>query len=333
MGITEIKAIAKLTPGGRPALELAELAELAERTAAGSKSQNTKKAYRADLNSFCSWAADHGLSALPAEPQTMRLYITHLDQIGRRPATISRALAAISAAHKLAGLESPINGQSREQFKAVCRLRGTAQRQARPLLASHLKKIISQMRPDVFDTRDKCILLIGFAGALRRSEISDLNFEDLEFVDAGVILTIRRSKTDQIGAGEKVAIPRVADSELCPVKALEKWIAVSRIASGALFRKLGRYAQGVFFAHIWDSRLGDKAINTMIKKWAGRAGLPAVHYSAHSLRAGWSTEAARIGLAMPLLMLHTRHKDPKIAAGYVRSAQLFDSNPLSMIVF
>jgi len=311
--------------------ELAELSELAGATLQNSKAANTKRAYRSDLNSFVSFCAERNLSALPAAPQTIVLFLTWLDSVqNRAPATIERRLVSLRLAHTAAGFESPINAAVREQMKAIKRTRGTAQTKARPLTALHLKKIVLSMKPDVLDTRDKAILLLGFAGALRRSEISALNFTDLEFVDAGLILNIRRSKTDQAGAGARIAIPKTGNA-LCAVAAVQRWVALSAIHNGALFRRVGRYGANVFFANVYERRLSGRAICELVKKHAGRIGLPARHYSGHSLRAGWSTEAARIGLAMPLMMAHTRHKSADIAAGYVREANIFEINPLAML--
>jgi len=321
-----------LIPAAAPP-ELAELAEIGNAQIAESIPDNTRRAYSNDLNSFTTWAASHGLEVLPAAPQTVRLYIIALDQEGKKPATIARRLSSIAKAHRLKGFLSPIDPAVKEQLAAIHRTRGTAQDKARPLLIDDLKKIVNKTKPDVIGTRNRALLLLGFSAALRRSEIAALDISDLEFVDEGLIVHIRRSKTDQAAKGETIAIPKLPDeaARFCAIRAVSNWLAVAAIDSGPLFRGLGRAGRNVFFCDIRPGRLNTKTINNIVKAMCKAAGINPDPYSAHSLRAGWATEAARVGLELPYLMQHTRHRSTRIAAGYIRESNGFRCNPLQML--
>lgn len=313
--------------------ELQELLERAESLALQAKSESTKRAYKKDFELFASWTSKNSLDHLPALPETVTLYITHMDKIGRAPSTIKRVLAAISQAHKLCGLESPTSSaQVSEVIKGIRRKRGTAQRQAKPLLASELRKIINVISPDVVGIRDKALLLVGWAGALRRSELVALNVDDIDQVEEGIVLTIRRSKGDQEGAGQKVAIPAL-DNEFCPVKALFKWLGLSKIKSGPVFCSVGFGGKNRFFTDITnEKRLGGQTVALRVKKYVKMIGYDPDQYSAHSLRAGWTTSAAAINAPDHVMMRHTRHKSLKTLLGYVRGGQLFTDNPLPLLL-
>lgn len=329
-------ALSKFGKSPKPSKQKAELGDLKERAEAlalDAKSSATKKAYKKDCELFASWAKSEKLAYLPAKPETIALYITYLDGLGRAPATITRVLTAISQAHKLLNHPSPtINPQITEVLKGIKRTRGTAQRQARPLLAAELRKIIKACAPDVLGTRDKALLLVCWAAALRRSELVALDIDDIEDVEQGIVLKIRKSKGDQEGLGQKVAIPAIKN-EFCPVKALYKWLKLAKIERGALFCAVGYAGKGVFFQDIdKNRRLGARSVSLIVKKYVKIIGGNPENYSAHSLRAGWTTSAAAIATPSHVLMKHTRHRSIKTMHGYIREGQLFTDNPLSLLL-
>lgn len=319
-------------PGSHKA-ELEKLESKAEQLALDAKSTATKRAYKRDCESFARWTTDKGLLAMPAEIRTIILYITHLDELGRAPSTITRALTAISQVHKLSGIDSPTaSAQVGEVLKGIRRQRGTAPNQARPLLARGLKKILKIIPPDVLGKRDKALLLVGWAGALRRSELVGLDYEDLLPVEEGVVLTIRKSKGDQEAKGQKVAIPSL-ENEFCPVKALFEWRSIVARGSGPVFCAIGYGGKNNFFVPAPNPRrLGEQSVSLIVKKYIKAIGENPAHYSAHSLRAGWTTSAAAIGTPDHLLMKHTRHRNQKDMAGYIRDGQLFNDNPLPLLL-
>lgn len=320
-------------PGDKPGNEIKELAQKAHVLAQGAKSEATKKAYKKDWDSFVDWTTEQNLSHIPAEVETIVLYITHMDTLGRAPATITRALTSISQAHKLKGYESPTyHPQCTEVLKGIRRHRGTAQRQAKPLLAANMKKIVRACPPGVLGKRDRALLLLGWAGALRRSELVGLDYEDIESVEEGILLIIRKSKGDQEKKGQKVAIPEL-ENEFCPVKALYRWQSIVAKSSGSVFCPVGLMGKNRFFYQIDKvRRLSARSVSIIVKKYVKIIGLNPDHYSAHSLRAGWTTSAAAIGVPEHLLMKHTRHRSRKTVQGYIRDGQLFTDNPLPLLL-
>jgi integrase len=298
-----------------------------------SRADATARAYQQDFDRFVNWANDRELDFLPATPETVALFIADLDRRKKAPATIRRMLASISQAHKAFDLESPTSGAKvTEVLRGILRRRGTAQKQAKPLLAKQLQRIARTIPRDVVGTRDRAILLLGWAGALRRSEICALSVEDLERTDEGLILTIRRSKGDPYGKGQKVALPAL-DSEFCPCTATRKWLELAQIETGFVFCGIGLIGKNTFSARIDNTRsLDTRMVSLIVKKYVKTIGLNADHYSAHSLRSGWVTSAAAINAPNHVMLRHTRHKSVKTLLGYVRDGQLFTDSPLPLLL-
>lgn len=319
--------------GSSQSPESSDLEKRASELASSSKADNTKKAYKKDFDRFVDWCNGQKLDFLPATSQTVKLYITHLDETGRKPATITRVLASISKAHRLLEIESPTRSAVvGEVLEGIKRTRGTAQNKKKPILAKDLKKIIKATPPDLLGVRDKALLLIGWAGALRRSELVALDVEDLERVDDGLVITIRRSKTDQAGAGQKIAVPRL-QSEFCPIRHLDKWLALSQISSGPIFCSVNNGGKNAFFYKLEQPvRLSKKSVALIIKKAVKRIGLNPEYYSGHSLRAGWTTAAAGVGAPVHIMKKHTRHRSDKMLGEYIRDAELFNDNPLPLLL-
>jgi integrase len=298
-----------------------------------SKAPATKRAYRSDYNTFTTWAEAKGLDSLPASGSTVANYITYMADEGRAPSTISRALTSISQAHKTLDMVSPTQSpEVANVYKGIRRTKGTAQRRAKPLVIAELKRLCDSMRPSFLGRRDKALILIGWAGALRRSELVALDLDDVDFVDEGMTISIASSKTDQEGAGYKLGIPFASDKQYCPVLKLKHWLDLAVIVRGPLFIALGTPGKK-FHAEISEPRrLAASAVNTIIKRRLKQAGMNAAGYSGHSLRAGFITTAAAQSTPEYLIQAHTRHRSAKVLRGYMRDGSLFSSNPLSILL-
>lgn len=317
--------------------DIARLSQRAREYSADSVSESTKRAYQSDLTLFVDWCREHNRSALPADPDTVALYLTHMAEIGRATSTIARAMTSVSQSHKVAGLRTPTNSpEVTTVWKGIKRTHGTSPRRAKALLLPELKKVINAIRPSFIGRRDRAMLLVGWCAALRRSEIVALDIGDLEFCADGLIVTIRRSKTDQDAAGHRIGIPfaRPENEAYCPVLAMRQWLDLSGLSdkSGAVFFFVGT-AGKKWHTDIPDRRrLRPKAVNTILVKRMKQAKLSTTGFSGHSLRAGFCTSAAVAKTPENLIQIHTRHRSIKILRGYVREGSLFSSNPLSVLL-
>lgn len=313
--------------------EVEILAESAREFVDSAKSKATKTAYRSDWASFVAWCDDNHFVHLPASPTTVALYITWMAKQRRAASTISRALTSISQAHKYARFDTPTRSlEVVEVNKGIRRTLGTAQRRARPLVLADLKKTINATRPTMLGRRDRALLLVGWAAAMRRSEIVALDLDHIDFVAEGMIVNITRSKTDQEGEGYKIGIPFAQDDKCCPVKILKHWIDLAEITEGPLFFMLGISGRKFHTNVIGPKRLSAKYVNNIIKKRVSQAGINPAGYSGHSLRAGFVTSAASNETPEHLIQLHTRHRSTKTLRGYIREGGLFTSNPLSIML-
>ncbi len=285
------------------------------------KASNTRRAYQADLRGFAAWCAARGFPSLPASPATVALYLAALADGGRKVSTIERALVAISQAHKLKGLPSPrSHGAVSETMKGIRRTLGRAPSQKSPVLVEGLRSM-TRLAPNTRGgIRDKALLLIGFAGAFRRSELVGLNVEDFEFTEDGLLVALRRSKTDQEGEGRRVGIPHGSDPRTCPVRALRAWLDCARIAEGPAFRSVNR--MGI----VSDSRLSDWAVAEIVKRYARALGMDPSRFAGHSLRAGLATSAAKAGKSERAIMNQTGHRSEAMVRKYIREANIFVDN-------
>lgn len=302
------------------------LVDAARAYAKASRAPRTLEAYRKDWRTFTTWCRAHGLPSLPAAAETVALYLADRAQLGRKPATLARELAAISQAHKTAGHESPRGAaRVREVFAGIRRTHGTAQRRVAPLLPGDLRALVRALPEGLLGARDRALLLVGFAGALRRSELAALVVEDLVFNSDGLELTLRRSKTDQEGAGEKRGLPYGSDKLTCPVRALKDWLAAAKLEAGPVFRAIDRHDR------LAAKPVSGRSIARIVKRSCSAAGLEAKSYSGHSMRAGLVTAAAKAGKSTHAIMRQTGHRSVAMVARYVREAQLFDDNAASGI--
>ena len=282
-----------------------------------SKSANTLRAYQADFKDFSVFCVRNGLSSIPTEPKILSLYLTHLSASSKF-STLKRRIASISVIHKMKGhyldTKHPL---IMENLHGIKRVKGSNQKAKKPILINDLKLIINaigQANQSVNKKiRDKTLLLIGFSGGFRRSELVNIEYEDLEFVNEGVKIFIKRSKTDQSGEGMIKAIPYFDNNNYCPVISLKEWIDVSEIKSGKIFE------------------ISDRSVALIIKKYASLSGLDANRYGGHSLRSGFATSAAESGAEERNIMAMTGHKTTQMVRRYIQEANLFKNNALNKI--
>ena len=282
-----------------------------------SKAANTLRAYRADFKDFSAFCAKNGLNSMPTEPKILALYLTHLSATSKF-STLKRRIATISVIHKMNGYyldtKHPV---IMENLHGIKRVKGSIQKAKKPILISDLKLIINAIdqtnQSEKKKNRDKALILVGFSGGFRRSELVDIDYDDLEFVDEGVKIFIKRSKTDQSGEGMIKAIPYFDNKTFCPVLALKQWIDNCKIKSGKIFD------------------ISDKSVALIIKKYASLAGLDANKYGGHSLRSGFATSAAESGAEERNIMAMTGHKTTQMVRRYIKEANLFKNNALNKI--
>jgi site-specific recombinase XerD len=294
--------------------------ERAREFARQSKAENTLRGYRGDWKDFCRWCGARELCPLPASPETVAAYIA--DCAGHlKVGSIQRRLNAIAEAHKAVGLESPTSaGIVRNTIKGIRRAMGTAVVQKAAALTDDIRAMVAATDAGLIGVRDRAMILLGFAGAFRRSELVGLNVEDCEFGKDGLTVTLRRSKTDQDGMGRKIGIPYGSNPETCPVRSVQAWMEQAAITTGPLFRSITRHGK------LRPGRLAGIDVARVVKKLAVRAGLDAAKYAGHSLRAGHATSAAIAGASERSIMNQTGHRSVQMVRRYIRSGNLFREN-------
>ncbi|MDC0903366.1 site-specific integrase [Pelagibacteraceae bacterium] len=295
-----------------------------------SKALNTVRAYKSDFKDFGLFCVQNGFKNLPTEPKIVSLYLTYLSTKDIKISTIKRRLVSIGVIHKIKGhyldTKHPI---IIENLMGIKRRKGIVQKGKKPILINDLKKIIDvinqQKIEDIKKLRDKSIILIGFSGGFRRNEIVSLNIEDLDFVFEGLKITVRKSKTDQFGEGLIKGIPHFDNKLYCPVTTVRRWLNISKIKKGPLFR---RFARG---SKLSENRLTDQTVALIIKEYLNIAGINSSNYSGHSLRSGFATSAAEAGAEERSIMEMTGHKSTEMVRRYIKEANLFKNNALSKI--
>jgi site-specific recombinase XerD len=282
-----------------------------------SKSPNTLRAYESDYKDFSAFCLKNNFSPLPADPKILSLYLTNLSKSSKF-STLKRRIASISIIHKLKGhyidTKHPI---IMENLLGIKRLKGSNQKAKKPILINDLKNIINLINELNIKKnrklRDKALILIGFAGGFRRSELVALEHEDIEFVREGVKIFVKRSKTDQSGEGMTKAIPSFDNALYCPVLNLQNWIYELKTSKGKVFS------------------ISDKSVALIIKKYANLAGLDGDKYAGHSLRSGFATSTAESGAEERNIMAMTGHKTTQMVRRYIQEANLFKNNALNKI--
>jgi len=306
-------------------LALDDLIDQARDYASRAKSANTIRAYKADWSHFVGWCGDHGRDALPADGETVAVYLVSLTKT-HKPSTIQRRISAISQAHQTAGYETPTRHAAvKAVWSGIRRTHGTAQTGKAPALTDDVRSMVAALGSDLAGVRDRALLLLGFAGAFRRSELVALDLADVSFTPQGLVATIRRSKTDQEGEGRQVGIPRGQHAATCPVRAVQSWMAAAGISGGPLFRPIDRHG------HMADRRLSDRAVALIVKRAAAAAGLDPSVMAGHSLRAGLATSAAAAGVGERSIMNQTGHRSTVVMRRYIRGGSLFRDNAAGQV--
>src|SRR5437764_1740519 len=308
-----MNAITPFHPSREISLPLVEL-ETAKDFAAAEKAEATRRAYRSDFDSFRRYCEARNVSALPAAPEAVAAYLASGASRGIKPSSIGRRVAAIRYAHKLAGCDTlPTDSEAvRAVVRGIRRSVGAARARKAPIMAETVRAMAEATPDTLRGARDRAILLLGFAGAFRRSELVALNVSDLEETEDGFRVTIRKSKTDQEGQGQTIAIIR--GSAACPVRAVKGWLAAAGITEGAIFRSVP--------GEVAAERLAAAGVANIVKSYARRLGLNVADFSAHSLRSGFLTSAARRGASVKMRDV-SRHKSMDVLQGYVRDAERF----------
>ena len=294
-----------------------------------SKANNTLRAYKSDFKDFGAFCAKHGFNSMPTEPKVVSLYLTHLS-INSKISTLRRRLVSIGVVHKLKGhyldTKHPV---IIENLMGIKRKKGSIQTGKKPILINHLKQIINTIDeekiPKIKKLRNRTLILIGFGGGFRRTELISINHEDLDFVEEGVKITLQRSKTDQFGEGLVKGLPYFANEKYCPVTSLKNWISFSKIKKGPIFR---RFSKGSILT---NNRLTDQSVVLIIKNYLNLAGIENQNFSGHSLRSGFATVAAESGADERSIMAMTGHKTTQMVRRYIREANIFKNNALNKI--
>jgi len=292
------------------------LEEAAGDFARNSKSAATRRAYQTDAADFVAWCQSHGLEALPANVGTLAAYLAGLARAGLKASTITRRCAGIRYLHRTAGHEPPTNSEAIKAVLAgIKRSIGTSVTRKAPATAEAIRVILQNMPSDLRGLRDRALLLLGFAGALRRSELVALDVSDLEETTEGLHVHIRRSKTDQEGAGDFVSIPH--GSRLRPVAAVKEWLQAAGISEGTIFRSIKKGGL------VTPVRLSDRSVAEIVKKRMEAAGFDPAIFSGHSLRACFVTSALHHGADILRVMDVTRHREVSTLRTYDRRAKAF----------
>lgn len=297
--------------------------DAAKQYARTSRARKTRIAYAQQWGLFASYCAANNAQALPADGATVAAWLASRASAGLALATLAQGLAAISAAHVRARHPDPRRMvEVREVWLGMRRALGAApKRQAAPVMGDQLRALVEALPDTLTGKRDRALLLVGFASALRRQELTALQVPDLEWAPQGVSIAVRRSKTDQVGRGRVVGIPR-AHGPHCPVLALRAWLDASGVQSGPVFRAVSRWGAV-------SDRLSPQAVNIVLKAAARRIGAADTQISAHSLRAGFCTAASEAGIDARSIALQTGHADLRTVNTYIRSAEIWTRNPAS----
>jgi integrase len=321
-----VTALVPVTPVVGALASIEDLAEEAFRFAAASKAPATVRAYRSDWRDFTAWCECRSLEALPAGAETVALYVADLAGWAK-PATIGRRLSAISQAHQTAGYPTPTHAAAvRATMAGIRRTLGVAQAAKAPVVTAVLRAMVATLDGRrLIGVRDRALLLVGFAGAFRRSELVALDVADVADGPDGLTVTLRRSKTDQEGAGRKVGIPYGSHPATCPVRAYRAWLEASGIAEGPVFRPVDRHGR------MAPGRLSGRAVALVVKRSLAAVGVDPAGYAGHSLRAGLATAAAQAGASERAIMAQTGHKSLPMVRRYIRDGNLFRDNAAAVV--
>jgi integrase len=318
------RQIARLDGGKPPTPRKAMALAKSKAYQDGADAEATLRAYATDVANFEAWCAKHGFTANPATPEVVGAYLAAAGE-GYAMPTLRRRVAAIARACGVAG--HPLDTKHpaiRETLRGIGRKHGSPARRAAALTTTEVRKLCQACGAGIAGARDRALFLIGFAGAMRRSELVGLDVVHVTWTEEGLKLLIERSKTDKQGEGVEIAIPRGKAEETCPVVALKDWLELAEIKAGPLFRKVNRGGA------VENARLSADGVRQILLKRAAAAGLTgtlAEPVSPHGLRAGFVTTAYRNGVPDEEIMGHTRHRSLTTMRSYVRRAKLNQASP------
>jgi len=296
------------------------LAEKAQRYAERSKAPSTLARYDVAWRGFLRWCGDRTLVPLPADPRTIADYLA--DEADRlRPVTLGIHLAAISEAHRLVGMRNPVADPAvRAVMSGIRRTHGVAAKQKAPLLVGDVTLIATSRAHDLQGLRDRALILVGFCGALRRSEIVGLDVDDLSFQTKGLALHLRRGKTDQEARGRAIGIGYGGTPVTCPVVSIREWLTAAGVDHGPVFRAVDRHGR------VGTRRMALRSVGDVVKRLGSEIGIDPQTLAGHSLRAGFATSAAAAGVSEREIALVTGHRSLLVLRGYIRSGTLFDGD-------
>ena len=307
------------------AQELETIGQDASRYLEHSKAANTRRAYESDWADFSTWCEKYRRLSIPASPDTVAYYLADRSR-DLKSSTLQRRLATIAEAHRAASHESPTKAsQVRLVWAGIRREKGTAQAHKKPVLTKHVRAMVDHLPHNLLGVRDRALILLGFAGAMRRSELVGIDVTDVAMTDEGLVVLIRKSKTDQAKAGRKVGIPFGEHVETCPVRSVLAWIDEAEIDEGPLFRSVNKHG------HVMETRLSDRAVADVVKRSLVAAGKSARGYAAHSLRAGLITQAAMAGVSERAIQDQSGHKSLAVMRRYIRDGSLFRENAAAKV--
>lgn len=285
-----------------------------------SKSASTLRGYTHDWQVFLEWCDAHGLCPLPASPECVASYIAESAE-RLKVGSLQRTLNAIAEAHKAIRLEPPTHSALvANTMKGIRRTKGTAPLQKAPAMTDEIRLMIAATDEGLIGLRDRALLLVGFAGAFRRSELVSLTTADISFDRGGLVILLRKSKTDQTGEGRRVGIPYGSNPDLCPIRNLQSWLEAASITTGPVFRAVNRHGQ------VQVDGLSAQSVALIVKRLCERAGLDPAKYAGHSLRAGHATSAAINGASERSIMNQTGHRSVQMVRRYIRDGNLFREN-------
>jgi site-specific recombinase XerD len=315
---SETSSVPAILPSGGA---LGPVLEAAQKYVRMATSKNTLRAYRADWADFCQWCEQHRLRPYPADPGAVGLYIAALAAT-HKVSTITRRLAAIAWEHRNHGKTPPTSmryAAISQVMRGIRRDKGVRVEAKAALSTDQLRAMVSALPQSPRGLRDRALLLVGFAGGFRRSELAALDFADITEVEDGLKVLIRRSKTDQEGDGRTIGIPFGSDPRSCPIRSFRAWIKISGITDGPIFR------------HFRNQKMGAGAISAqvvalIVKRAAERAGIDSTNLAGHSLRSGLATTAARNGASERTIMRQTGHRSVQMVRRYIREGELFHDN-------
>ena len=295
-----------------------------------SKAKNTVRAYKSDFKDFALFCAKNSFKTLPSDPKVISLYLTYLASRDVKMSTLKRRLVSIGVIHRLKGHYLDTKHPAIiENIMGIKRRKGSIKNAKKPILINHLKSIIKsineQKSDEIKKLRNKSLILIGFAGGFRRYELISIDYNDLEFVSEGLKIVLRRSKTDQFGEGSVKALPYFDTPDYCPVINLKKWLEISNIKKGPIFRSFSKGSK------LTDKRLSDQSVALLLKEHLNLSGIDSSNFSGHSLRSGFATVSAESGADERSIMAMTGHKSTEMVRRYIKEANLFKNNALNKV--